>query len=366
MKPLKVTEVNNYIKKMFAGDIILSNIEVEGEVSNYKAHYSGHLYFSLKDENGRIKCVMFRSYAEKSNVQLIEGQKVVVKGYISVYEKNGDYQLYVRDVSNQGIGELYRQFEELKTKLEYEGLFKEEFKKLIPFMPEKIGVVTSSSGAAIKDIITVIKRRFPPCNILIYPSLVQGINAPRDIINGVQYLDNRDDVDLIIVGRGGGSIDELFAFNDENLARTIFELKTPVISAVGHETDFTIIDFVADLRAPTPSAAAEMAVPNINHLHMNLNSKYRHLVRDLKKLMELNMNNLEIVLKGIKYNNPIHKIKDKRQELDMIFKDLNRGMEDIIKANYDNLSKLDKKLQLLNPTISLEKGHGILLNKMDL
>ncbi len=151
-------------------------------------------------------------------------------------------------------------------------------------MPEKIGVVTSSSGAAIKDIITVIKRRFPPCNILIYPSLVQGINAPRDIINGVQYLDNRDDVDLIIVGRGGGSIDELFAFNDENLARTIFELKTPVISAVGHETDFTIIDFVADLRAPTPSAAAEMAVPpNINHLHMNLNSKYRHLVRDLKK-----------------------------------------------------------------------------------
>ena len=149
-------------------------------------------------------------------------------------------------------------------------------------MPEKIGVVTSSSGAAIKDIITVIKRRFPPCNILIYPSLVQGINAPRDIINGVQYLDNRDDVDLIIVGRGGGSIDELFAFNDENLARTIFELKTPVISAVGHETDFTIIDFVADLRAPTPSAAAEMAVPNINHLHMNLNSKYRHLVRDLK------------------------------------------------------------------------------------
>lgn len=363
MKPLKVSEVNNYIKRIFAGDMILSNIEIEGEISNYKRHYSGHLYFSLKDHKGRIKCVMFRGDAESCNIDLSEGQKIIAKGYISIYEKSGDYQLYVKNIRQQGIGDLYRQYEILKEKLGAEGLFDDKYKKPIPFMPHKIGIVTSATGAAIKDIITVINRRFPPCNILVYPSLVQGDNAPSNIIKGINYLDNREDIDLIIVTRGGGSIDELFAFNDEKLARVIFLAKTPIISAVGHETDFTISDFVADLRAPTPSAAAEMAVPNIDHLYGTLNSKYRRLINDYEKWMKLNITQLEIISKDIKYCNPIYKIKDKRQELDRIFKDINRSIKDIINNRFKNLLELEKKLELLNPSISLEKGHGILINK---
>lgn len=363
MKPLKVTEVNNYIKKMFAGDIILSNIEVEGEISNYRPHYSGHLYFSLKDEMGRIKCVMFKSYADRCGVQLLEGQKIIVKGYISIYEKNGDYQLYVKDIINKGVGQLYREYEELKARLEAEGLFKQEFKKNIPFMPNKIGVVTSSTGAAIRDIVTIVQRRFPPCNILIYPSLVQGTNAPYDIIEGLLYLDSRQDIDLIIVGRGGGSIDELFAFNDEKLARTIFGLNAPIISAVGHETDFTIADFVSDLRAPTPSAAAELSVPDIGNLRSVLHSRYRNLKREYERWMKLNLSQLEMVYRAIKYNNPAYKMRDKSQELDMLFKELCSRMEGIINSKYNSLFQLEKKLQLLNPTISLEKGHGILLDE---
>lgn len=287
----------------------------------------------------------------------------MAKGYVSLYEKNGDYQLYVRDISQKGIGELYRQYEILKEKLELEGLFKEKYKKPIPFMPAKIGVVTSATGAVIKDIINVIRRRFPPCNILIYPSLVQGDNAASNIIEGIQHLDKIHDVELIIIGRGGGSIDELFAFNDEKLARTIFASKTPIISAVGHETDFTISDFVADLRAPTPSAAAELSVPDLEGLRNSLGSKYRRLINDYDKWMKLNLTNLEVLSRGMKYNNPTYRIKDKRQELDIIFKNINDNLRDIINHRAKALMELEKRLQLLNPSIALNKGHGILLNR---
>lgn len=363
MKPLKVSEVNNYIKRIFAGDMILSNIEIEGEISNYNKHYSGHLYFSLKDDKGIIKCVMFRSDAKLSNVDLVEGQKIIAKGYISIYEKSGAYQLYVKDISNKGVGELYREYELLKKKLETEGLFKEKYKKDIPFMPKKIGIVTSATGAVIKDIITVVNRRFPSCNILIYPSLVQGQDAPSNIIKGIKYLDSREDIDVIIIGRGGGSIDELFAFNDENLARAIFHAETPIISAVGHETDYTISDFVADLRAATPSAAAEMAVPHMEHLYSSLRSKYRRLINDYEKWIKLNRTQLEIMSQGIKYNNPIYKVRDRRQELDMVLKDINSNLKDIINNRSKELLELEKRLEILNPSISLEKGRGILLNK---
>lgn len=364
MKPLKVSEVNNYIKRVFAGDMILSNIEIEGEVSNFKRHFSGHLYFSLKDDKGKIKCIMFRSNVNKSLENLNEGENIIAKGYISIYEKSGEYQLYIKDIVKKGVGELYQKYEMLKIKLEKEGLFHEKYKKEIPNMPKKIGVVTSSTGAAIRDIITVINRRHPSCNILIYPSLVQGERAPGEIIRGLRYLDSIDDIDLIIVGRGGGSIDELFAFNDEELARVIFTLNKPIVSAVGHETDFTICDFVSDLRAATPSAAAELAVPDINHLKSNLDDLYDYMINSFSNYMENKSMEMDSFKRELKYNNPLHRLKEKRQDIDILLKDIVYKMGNYISKKSYNLFEIHKKIEVLNPSLSLDKGHGILINKI--
>lgn len=362
MKPLKVSEINNYIKRIFAGDMILSNVDVEGEVSNFKSHFSGHMYFSLKDDKSKIKCVFFKSDNENWNTMLQNGDKVVATGYISVYEKEGEYQLYVRSLKAKGQGDLFKAFELLKIKLEKEGMFQEDNKKEIPHMPKKIGIVTSATGAAIRDIITIINRRYPPCEMLIYPSLVQGPNAPGDIIKGLLYLDSRNDIDLIIIGRGGGSLEELFAFNDEELARTIFSLNTPIISAVGHETDFTIADFVADLRAPTPSAASELAVPNIMSLKSTLSSKYNHLLSSYTQWLSSNKKELQILSGELKFNSPIIKLKDKRQEIDTIFKDIIYIMEKRLNYEHKSLIKLEHRISLLNPRIGLDRGYGILIN----
>lgn len=363
MKALKVSEVNNYIKRIFAGDMILSNIEVEGEISNFKRHYSGHLYFSLKDDRARIKCVMFKYDVANMGLDLSDGQNIVAKGYVSIYEQGGEYQLYVKEIKDKGVGNLYKAFEELKDKLEKEGLFDSEFKKEIPYMPEKIGIVTSSTGAAIKDIISVIKRRFPPCEILIYPSLVQGQNAPKDIIKGLLFLENRADIDLIIVARGGGSIEELWAFNDEGLARTIFSLDKPVISAVGHETDFTIADFVADLRAPTPSAAAELAVPDIESLNQLMDSKFNRLLYIYENRLDIESRNLDLIKKGLEYYNPLSRLRNNRNELELLFKELVFRIENRINSYKETTSKLENSLRLLNPTLSLDRGNGILIDK---
>lgn len=363
MKPLKVSEVNNYIRRILTDDIVLSNIEIEGEVSNFNKHFSGHMYFSLKDDKGRIKCVMFKSDGLNCDVQLEEGKKIIAKGYISLYEKNGEYQLYVREITEQGIGELYKEFELLKKKLEKQGLFDEKYKKSLPNMPKKIGLVTSSTGAAIKDIITVIKRRSPQTEILIYPSLVQGYNAPYEIIKGLKYLDGREDVDLIIFGRGGGSIEELFAFNNEDLALTIFQLKTPCISAVGHERDFTIGDFVADLRAATPSAAGELAVADKAHLLESLNHKERRLLNIWEYIFTDKTKELKYLQDSLKYNSPLNKINQERQALDSLGKDINYKINDRIMRSRNQLHKLDSRLQLLNPNLSIELGHGIITNK---
>jgi len=363
MKALRVSEINSYIKKILTSDMLLSNIEVEGELSNFKRHYSGHLYFSLKDEKARIKCVMFRSYADKVDMELVDGQKVIAKGYISVYEQGGDYQLYVMEIKEKGLGDLYIAFEELKRKLEREGLFDPQYKKEIPPMPKKIGIVTSATGAAIRDIISVIRRRFPACNILIYPSLVQGPNAARDIIEGLKLLDSREDIDLIITGRGGGSIEELSAFNDEDLARTIFSLNKPVISAVGHETDFTIADFVADLRAPTPSAAAEMAVPNMESLIQLLDSRFNHLLLNYENKVQMEMRGLNLLKRGLKYNNPVYKLRNNRQQVDLLYKELKSKMERKLDLYKKYSGDLENKLKLLNPTLALEKGNAIILNE---
>lgn len=363
MKPLKVSELNNYIKKVFSSDMILSNIQIEGEISNFKKHISGHLYFSLKDNKSLIKCVMFRGDAFHIASNLYEGQKVVAEGYISIYERNGEYQLYIKKIKASGLGELYEAYEKLKIKLGNEGLFEKKFKKELPFLPKNIGVVTSPTGAAVHDIINILNRRFPSCKISIYPSLVQGINAPIEIIKALKYLDKNEDIDLIIVGRGGGSMEDLFCFNDEDLARCIFNLKTPIISAVGHETDFTIVDFISDLRAPTPSAAAELAVPDITYLKYNLNSLYYNLNDTFKRHLKYRNNTINIIKGELKYNNPYLKLRNSRQDLDMLFKELVVYADNNINKRFKLLVSLENKLQLLNPLLSLENGYGILTNK---
>lgn len=366
MKPLKVYELNSYIKKIFSSDIILSNIEVEGEISNFKHHYSGHMYFTLKDEKSKIRSVMFKGDNEFLDFRPEDGIKIIASGYVSVYDREGDYQLYVRSIKRSGLGDLYKAFEELKKKLEVEGLFDNKYKKPIPFMPNKIGIVTSSTGAAIRDIINIVKRRFPPCNLLIYPTLVQGPNAPKEIIKGLKYLDSLEDIDLIITGRGGGSIEELFAFNDEDLARTIFNLNTPVISAVGHETDFTIADFVADLRAPTPSAAAEIAVPDMEYLKDILSDKYDRLLNSFYQWKKHYNRELNIAEKGLRYNNPLNRLRDKKQSLDLLHRDMTHLVEKKLFKENKKLSKLENRLKLQDPKIFLDKGYGIIMdNKGD-
>ncbi len=363
IRALKVSEVNSYIKRVFTNDMILSNLSLEGEISNFKHHYSGHMYFSLKDEKSRIKCVMFKSDNNSLKINLENGLKIIATGYVSVYEKEGDYQFYIRHIKESGLGELYKEFEELKKKLELEGLFLEENKRSIPFMPKKIGLVTSSTGAAVKDIINVIKRRFPPTDIIIYPSLVQGNNAAKEICEGLEYFNNRDDIDLIIIGRGGGAMEELFAFNDEKVARTIHKLSKPIISAVGHETDFTIADFVSDLRAPTPSAAAELSVPELENLLNDIENKYNQMENTILKIIEKNKVLSLNLNKELKYYNPLNQIKDKKQNIDNIFKDLNYKLEKQKNKRESELFSLKNKLELLNPTLGLDKGYGILTDE---
>ena len=363
MKPLKVYEVNSYIKKIIAGDMILSNVQVEGEISNFKHHYSGHMYFSLKDEKSKIKCVMFKTDNENIDIKLEDGTKVIASGYISVFDREGDYQLYIRKIEARGIGDLYKEYEALKRKLQKEGLFDEASKKEIPYLPKKVGVVTSATGAAVRDIVSIIKRRYPPCEILIYPTLVQGPKAPDEIAKGLKYLENLGNIDLIIVGRGGGSIEELYAFNDEALARTIHNLQTPIISAVGHETDFTIADFVADLRAPTPSAAAELAVPDMSYLYDDLKNKYKILLNSHSKKLRMLKHSLIILERSLKYVDPIIKINEYKQELDNYHKDIKHNLAKKIDLEQKKLVNLENKLNILNPTFSLDKGYGILYNQ---
>jgi len=358
-----VSELNGYIKKLISGDILLSFIEVEGEISNFTHHYSGHMYFSLKDEKSRIKCIMFQTDNKSIDFEPSNGLKVVISGSVSVYEKDGTYQIYVKIMKKQGLGELYKKFNLLKEKLEKEGLFRLSSKKGLPYLPKKIGVATSSTGAAIRDIVSVLRRRFPAVDILIYPCLVQGDNAPKDIIKGLKYLDKRDDVDLIIVGRGGGSYEELFAFNDEELARCIFGLSTPLISAVGHESDFTIADLVADIRAATPSAAAELALPEKNSLSERLWNLGTKIEKRVFRNIEDNNYYLNNIEKRLHYLNPIQKINDRRMNLDKIFKTLDHCIELSFLDKEKHLLSLYNRLNVCDPLLSIQRGYGLVFNE---
>ncbi|WP_026894098.1 exodeoxyribonuclease VII large subunit [Clostridiisalibacter paucivorans] len=357
IKPLKIKEVNEYIRRMFATDPILYNISVEGEISNFKHHYSGHMYFTLKDDESKLNCVMFNGDNKDLDINLENGMHIVASGYISVYKRDGNYQLYVKDVRKKGIGELYKAYEKLKKTLEREGLFEQESKKELPLLPSQIGVVTSATGAAIRDIINVVTRRFPTMNIIIYPVLVQGKKAHEEICKGLKYFDEREDIDLVIVGRGGGSLEELWAFNEEDVARTIYNMSIPVVSAVGHETDFTISDFVADLRAPTPSAAGEISVPVIDQIKEKLDNLLFGLINTQRDYIKNKKNVLEYIRVSRIFTEYKDLINQNRQILDSLYKDLDYNLNTLIKEKNSMINNIDARLKNLDPKGILSRGY---------
>jgi len=357
-KYLSVTAINKYLKSIFDKNEHLQHIFIKGEISNLKLHTTGHLYFSLKDENSKINAIMFSSSVKKLNFKPTDGSKVLISGRISIYEASGSYQIYADEMLEDGVGNLYLEFEKLKKKLEAEGLFKIEHKRPIPKYPKKIGIVTASTGAAIRDIISTIKRRYPICQTILFPSLVQGESAANDIVRNIEIA-NTYDIDTLIVGRGGGSIEDLWPFNEEIVARAIYASKVPVISAVGHEIDFTIADFVADKRAATPTGAAEEAVPNISDVIYNINHLKVRLNESVNKIIKLKGLKLETIKGSYIIKNPYIMLDNKKQKIDIINKDLNNIIKnklDYIKMKFKN--NIDK-LELLNPLSILKRGYSI-------
>jgi exodeoxyribonuclease VII large subunit len=362
IRAMSVSEVNSYIKRFIDTDPILSGITVKGEISNFKLHSSGHMYFSLKDSGSRLRCIMFRSNSDGLSFIPEDGKKVVAKGSISVYERDGQYQLYVKHMTEDGKGELYAAFETLKRKLELLGYFDVQRKKRLPFIPRRIGVVTSARGAAIRDIISVIERRFGKLDIVVYDSLVQGPNAPAQICRGIEYFNLSDPVDVIIVGRGGGSIEELWAFNDEDVAHAIYRSEVPVVSAVGHQTDFTIADFVADLRAPTPTAAAEMVVPDIREVTRQLEGYCNRMKSVMLKSIEHHRERLRMLKGSYGLRRPVDRIEQLKQQVDEDLSRMTRAMTVTLAEKKQALERNGAHINSLSPIKSLERGYSVIRN----
>jgi exodeoxyribonuclease VII large subunit len=365
IKTLTVSALNNYIKKIMDNDFILGNLSIKGEISNFKLHSSGHLYFSLKDDGGKINCIMFRNNAEKLKFMPKDGDKVIVRGRVSVYQKDGAYQLYCEEMNIEGLGELYVEFEKMKTKLENQGLFDIEHKKPIPSYAKKIGVITSPTGAAIRDIINVSKRRNPHIELIIYPALVQGNNAAPDIIKGISELNKYKDMDVIILARGGGSIEELWCFNEENVAKAIFDSKIPIITGVGHETDFTIADFVSDRRAPTPSAAAEIAVFNLAELNNQIINYKNTIETAFYNKIENRRSKVHVLRKSLELNSPANFIINEYTHIDSSKSLLEFKINNKIKINKEKLGRLNSLLSAHNPLNVLNKGYAVIEDLKD-
>ena len=357
---ITVTELNRYIKEKISDDEMLSNILIKGEISNYKKHYTGNLYFTLKDENSLIKCIMFKSYADRLEFDPKDGTNVLVFGSVSVFERDGVYQIYCRAMQEDGIGNLYKEYEKLKAKLFEEGLFDESHKKKIPMFPKEIGVLTSSTGAVIRDIINVSTRRNPNVHIRLLPVAVQGEGAAEKIADGIYKLNNEAKVDVIIVARGGGSIEDLWPFNEEIVARAIYSSKIPVISAVGHETDFTIADFVADLRAPTPSAAAELAVPNIYDIKNNINKYVNSMRASLKRKIEFSVLRYQKCLASKVIKEPNLILQNNYVKIDDCLKNMENNLNLKVKENKILAMNLITKLDTLSPLKTLTRGYSII------
>jgi exodeoxyribonuclease VII large subunit len=360
---LTVSEINKYIKEILSRDFILSSAWVKGEISNYKNHYSGHMYFTLKDETSIIKAVMFKTHASNLKFEPENGLKVIIKGNVAVFERDGQYQLYVEDMQPDGIGNLHLAFEQLKRRLELEGLFDSKYKKRLPLIPESICVVTSSTGSVIRDIIHVLSRRFPNIHIKIYPVAVQGESASKQISYAIKKVNEFKCADVIIIARGGGSLEELWAFNEEIVARSIYESNIPIISAVGHETDYTIADFVADLRAPTPSAAAEIVVPEKAILKDRIKNLNSRLLRALYNKMNLNRKRLSVLTENRVFTHPYDRIYQERMRLIQLDKYLNRGFLENSNRIKSNFSKIVGKLNALSPLNTLARGYSVAKHK---
>ena len=359
IKPITVQELNKYIKQKIDGDEFLNNVYVKGEISNFKLHYTGHMYFTLKDENSLIKCIMFKSYTSYLQFMPKDGMKVTILGSVSVFERDGVYQIYCKAMKEDGIGNLYEEYQKLKAKLEKEGLFDDLHKKKIPLFPKTIGVITSSTGAVIRDIINVSTRRNPNVHIRLLPVPVQGPGAAEQIATAIKKMNEESLADVIIIGRGGGSLEDLWPFNEEIVARAIYDSKLPIISAVGHETDFTIADFVADLRAPTPSAAAELAVPNIDDVKYTIMTYQNRYKIGLKRKVELMKLRYEKCMTRRVFKEPLQKINEKAITLDMLVKSIQGNTNNkIIKAKSE-FAKLISKLDALSPLKTLARGYII-------
>ena len=357
-----VGQINRYVKNMFTQDFILQKIYVKGEVSNCKYHTSGHIYFSLKDETGVLSCVMFAGHRRGLAFRMKDGDRVVVGGAVDVYERDGRYQLYAKEISLEGAGALYERFLALKADLEEMGMFAQEYKQPIPAFIHRLGVVTAPTGAAVQDIRNISLRRDPYLQIILYPALVQGEGAADSIVRGIHMLDQAD-VDVIIVGRGGGSIEDLWAFNEEKVARAIFECRTPIISAVGHETDFTIADFVADLRAPTPSAAAELAVADFRQILQNIAGLRDRMQRAMQRRTELGRAQLLQYQTRFQYLNPEVKLRDNRQRLADLDELLRRAMKNRIAEERHTLGIYLERYRGLSPLYKLNQGYSFVSDR---
>lgn len=382
---ITITEVNKYIKEIINDDLLLKKVYLKGEISNFKAHSRGHFYFTLKDENSRIAAVMFSFNNKNLKFTPYDGMKVLVTGKIDIYEASGSYQIYVEDMMPDGIGALYVAFEELKKKLQSEGLFDKTKKKKIRRIPNVVGVVTSPTGAAIKDILTTIKRRYPVCKTILFPALVQGEEAARDIANKIKLANDVKDIygiDTLIIGRGGGSLEDLWPFNEEVVARAIYDSELPVISAVGHEIDITISDYVADLRAPTPTAAGELAVPDINTIITYLDAVFSRSYNALNNIINNSYNRLDNVKNSYILTRPMSMYEVKEQKLDILIDNLDRVITKVIdnqkirlftcsnsyilnnpnmlyKYSEQKLSYIISKLEVLNPLNTLNRGYAM-------
>ena len=357
-----VSKINAYIKNMFRQDYVLSRVSVKGEISNCKYHTSGHIYFTLKDEGGTLSAIMFATQAKSLSFHLSDGMQVIVSGRIEVYERDGKYQLYANSIVQDGIGDLYKKFEELKKQFQDMGYFESEYKRPIPYFSKKIGIVTASTGAAIHDIMNISYRRNPYVSLVLYPALVQGEGAASSIVSGIEKLDTMG-MDVIIVGRGGGSIEDLWAFNEECVAEAIFNAKTPIISAVGHETDFTIADFVADLRAPTPSAAAELAVADIHQIENRI-AGYEELVnKAFMKVISQKRTVIDNYSMRLKYLNPVSRINEKRITLDRLKERLDDNMSRLLKDYRHKLEVYASRLHGVSPLEKLGQGYSCTQNE---
>ena len=354
-----VSQVNSYIKEKIAADEGLNNLIIKGEISNFKNHYTGHMYFTLKDDKSLIKCIMFKTYAQRLGFMPKDGMKVFVFGEVSVFERDGVYQVYVKAMQEDGVGALYKQYEELKNRLEKEGFFDESHKKKIPLMPKTIGVLTSQTGSVIRDIINVSTRRNPNVRIRLFPVPVQGQDAAAKIAEGIRFMNENKFADVLILARGGGSLEDLWPFNEEVVAHAIHESEIPIISAVGHETDFSISDFVADLRAPTPSAAAELAVPDIYEINQKIIGYQNRLRLALNKKYEMMKMHYEKVMSSSVFKEPIRMVNDRAMILDTYIKRLEVLIQNKKQAEKEQYVKLISKLDALSPLKTLSRGYSI-------